>query len=608
MGIAPEKIVALPTPEKAEHSLLASAINPQGDARPDNWQVGLTAKAEFCGQASAWDPCSTGADRKKVDPGENPDAFDYSPFMLEVPFQCSSFGWQAADYQGRAERFIKAATPKALEREFWTGEKIPSNQSLVGGTPNDDDHVLNPGGASAPVAVSPIMGLILAGAALSNCSTGGKGMIHVPAETGEALYQAYSFDEDDQQNLVTGARGDIIVVGAGYPGTGPEGQPAPTGTQQWIYATGMVSVLIDDAVVHPQELHEALDRATNTVVFRGERTAAAYHDGCCSFAVLVDYSLSGASSDTGDTTVECPADPFPALDNSVISGTLFLSGEGNFMAMGLFDATTGDPPTLPEGVTASSSFQTFDCDGPIPTPGGSGWLPWNFPGTDPRQLRVPIPAPGGFVEPGQGVAFSVVLTSGLCTVVIASAVCPVPASVDSEDAPDSEFRVWSGSAWVPAGAWSQASLPTGGLWWNPIPASVIVGFTQECITTRATVVTPCGGAMPVTFDLGGDPMPVEIAAPDPLPVEVAAPNTIELDAGITMISDGSSQSFGSFRSLTVTVIEGTATIQGNGSASGVPAGVSLTWSVDHPGDVFLTEIQVHADADSRVIVTTTYPD
>jgi hypothetical protein len=91
--------------------------------------------------------------------------------------------------------------------------------------------------------------------------------------------------------LRTRSREDIVIVGAGYPGTGPFGQPAPSGTELWAFATGMVDVRLGDPMIYPQTFSEALDRHTNTVVFRGEQTAAVVHDGCCSFAVLIDYSL-----------------------------------------------------------------------------------------------------------------------------------------------------------------------------------------------------------------------------------------------------------------------------------------------------------------------------
>jgi hypothetical protein len=81
-----------------------------------------------------------------------------------------------------------------------------------------------------------------------------------------------------------------VVVGAGYPGTGPFGQPDPGPDEAWAFATGMVDIRLGDPMIYPEEFWQALDRATNTVTFRGEQFAAVTHDGCCSFAVLIDLS------------------------------------------------------------------------------------------------------------------------------------------------------------------------------------------------------------------------------------------------------------------------------------------------------------------------------
>lgn len=211
----------------------------------------------------------------------------YNPFIIAVPYTCSTFGFQAADYEKRAMRQLDAVRHKALEHEFWTGYIDPSNPSLMNSTPNDDDHILNPGGAAAPVAVSPGMALVLFAQALSNCGSGGRGMIHATPGLVERWINLTAVNCDDRL-IWTCARGDIIVNGTGYPGLGPIGQPPPAAGTVWAYATGMVNVRMGDPEMYPKEFSEAIDRATNTVTYRGEQVASAVHDLCCSFAVLVD--------------------------------------------------------------------------------------------------------------------------------------------------------------------------------------------------------------------------------------------------------------------------------------------------------------------------------
>jgi len=212
---------------------------------------------------------------------------NYSPFIIEVPYTCSSFGFQVADYVKRAMRQLEATKHKALEHEFWTGARMPENPSLVKSTPNDDEHILNPGGAAAPIAVSPGVALMILSQALANCGSGGRGMIHATPSTVERWVNLTSV-QCGPDFIQTCARGDIIVDGSGYPGTGPIGQPAPGPNEVWAYATGMVNVRMGEPEVYPKEFSDALDRGTNTVTYRGEMTASAVHDLCCSFAVLID--------------------------------------------------------------------------------------------------------------------------------------------------------------------------------------------------------------------------------------------------------------------------------------------------------------------------------
>ena len=221
----------------------------------------------------------------------------YTPFVVEVPYTCSSWGFQVNDYEGKALRQLDAGLGKALEHEFWTGAINAANPNLTYWTPNDDAHILNPGGATAPTPVSVTLGLALLSGALAQCANGSRGMIHATPVVVGLMAELYLIDDDDTNEnayLSTRSRDDIVVSGSGYTGTGPFGQPAPTGTQAWMFATGMVDVRLGEPMVYPEEFAHALDRATNTVTFRGEQVAAVSPDACCMFAVLVDYDPTPA--------------------------------------------------------------------------------------------------------------------------------------------------------------------------------------------------------------------------------------------------------------------------------------------------------------------------
>jgi len=238
-------------------------------------------------------PEFTPPDAKKEYDGEQ-GPIRVHPYTVEVPYTCSSWGFEVNDYQGKAARQLEAGLSKAIEEEFWTGARNPSSPNLTFWTPNDNLHVVNPGGAAAPVAVNVSIGIALLEQALAYCGHGGRGMIHAAPVIVSRSAGLYLIDDDDTNEgkvLTTRSAGHVIVAGSGYPLTGPFGQPPPGTDEGWMFATGMVDVWLGDPRVYPEEFAHALDRATNTVTFRGERTAVAAHDACCTFAVLVDYSV-----------------------------------------------------------------------------------------------------------------------------------------------------------------------------------------------------------------------------------------------------------------------------------------------------------------------------
>lgn len=74
---------------------------------------------------------------------------------------------------------------------------------------------------------------------------------------------------------------NIVVVDAGYPGTGPSGEPV--GATAWAYATAPVQIRISDLAVQSDPV-QVVDRATNTITVWAERVFAATFDPCVHFA------------------------------------------------------------------------------------------------------------------------------------------------------------------------------------------------------------------------------------------------------------------------------------------------------------------------------------
>jgi len=280
------------------------ALHPNDPTNGD-WVKGFTYAPENSAQpGEVRDVCDTGT----VDPNSwtNAPVVSYDPFLIVAADKCSSFGFAARDYVGRALRLLDYVTPNQLELEFWKGTLAQAK-----GYPNRylaDANVVD----VTPVtgtAVSRIRGTELLEQAMANCGAGQQAYIHMQPENAGQLGQFTR----RVGNLMLSPIDSIIVPGVGYPGTGPGGVTATAGTT-WMYATGPVRVRLGDPMIFPDGhedsvmnigrdengnysipvdaesiLGSAIDRSKNTITIRAERLAAASFDGGCQFAVLVNF-------------------------------------------------------------------------------------------------------------------------------------------------------------------------------------------------------------------------------------------------------------------------------------------------------------------------------
>jgi hypothetical protein len=282
-----------PTPAAPPRvSLLSSARVVDDNSR--EWQNGFAVAPELClpQDGPFWWECADvgGTDARAsalLSPvGEkgiaaNEDVVEYRPWLAQVGDQCSTFGWQARDFQGRARRALVASESRIVETELMTGaiatEAVFPNLFLQG--PQTVD--LSPGGSSP---------LVYALAALQQAISegqNGRGMIHATIPTVTLWLAADAVRRDG--NLILDGMDNIIVPGAGYDGGGPGGTaPDPTGETAWAYASGIIEVRRSDVSILPGSLEEALDRAANLIEWRAERTVAAWWDGCVSSAINVN--------------------------------------------------------------------------------------------------------------------------------------------------------------------------------------------------------------------------------------------------------------------------------------------------------------------------------
>lgn len=251
--------------------LVAELKARQGDA----WIRGITYAPESHAAAEVRGPCSSA----EIEPGYgNLPPVTAIPYTIVVADECSSFGFEERDFKGRAQRLLENATPSAIEHEFWTGE-VAQAEGLPNNYLTNPESVTDLTPATAP---SVARGMQILQDAIGSCGFGGQGMIHTMYQTAPNLLAARRVGP-----LLLDVFDNIIVPGAGYPGTGPGGEEPTTGTA-WMYATDLVMVRAqDEGVVFPNSFSEALDREHNLIRFYAEKFAVAYFDAACHFAVKV---------------------------------------------------------------------------------------------------------------------------------------------------------------------------------------------------------------------------------------------------------------------------------------------------------------------------------
>jgi hypothetical protein len=210
------------------------------------------------------------------------------PYGIVAEDYCTTFGFDARDFKGRAERLLGNAQHKAIEKEFWTGAWAFAN-----GYPNN--YLAKHGTATnvTPEAGAPSAqrGLEILQESLQQCGFGGRGMIHTQAQTTPNFLKTRRVGA-----ILLDGFDNIIVPGVGYPGTGPEseaGEPAKPGAgKSFMFASDLVSCRVEDeATVFAETFAEATDwgqgAEPNSIRMRARKFAVAYADMACCFAVEV---------------------------------------------------------------------------------------------------------------------------------------------------------------------------------------------------------------------------------------------------------------------------------------------------------------------------------
>jgi len=279
--------VAPPVLQEPVISLLRSAQDPlrNGDETNGRWVGGISYQPYDNVAPVLIDPC----DEATVDsPPAPPAVVNWVPYVVKVFDQCSAIGFGAHNFKERLDTAMRVGRHKAIEKEFWGGALTTATgtgNAFLTESPGVTD--LSP--TTAP-SIKRAMQILEQG--LADCGLGGRGMIHMRPDALPPDTQARR-----EGNLLLTQRDTILVVGNGYPNTGPGGSAAAAGTT-WLFATGMVDVRVDTANINyytqdpagrasrttdftPEEIIGNMNRDLNLITTRAEMFALASWDEQC---------------------------------------------------------------------------------------------------------------------------------------------------------------------------------------------------------------------------------------------------------------------------------------------------------------------------------------
>lgn len=281
MALAPRgfEVAAPKALAKPRYGLLTT-VPPVTITDPHAWASGVEWEYDLCTDIESFtDQCPPSTYTMST---ESDLQFCHAdPFLVKSSFKCSTIGKTIEEALKIVERRLLSWESHEVEKIFWTGmtDSGQINPSLAFG--NDTCEI-------TPVNLSPSGALPLTSAfgvleeALTDVIPGG-GIIHVPF--GLASFLADKNLLERQGDSYFSPTGFPIVLGAGYPGTGPSNiLPAPGTT--WIFGTGPVGIWRGDYFLNPSELFEGMDRYKNDLTIFAERFYAAGFS-CALFAVLV---------------------------------------------------------------------------------------------------------------------------------------------------------------------------------------------------------------------------------------------------------------------------------------------------------------------------------
>ena len=301
--VNPRTFVDAPAATPSPFGLLSAV-----DLRPDSdayWRLGVTWQDTCPTGGSTLEPCYpsapavTGTSFPKVANATRSN-WGATAFTLYAEVDCSAPGfWN--DREAYARLAFDRIEQYQLERAFWTGAAggvanavlphLAASSAVIETSLGYTTTLQLAATQVTGVALAPAVALGEVESALADCLLGVSGIIHIPNNLAP-IFGASGLLVRDGPRLRT-HNGNLVVIGNGYLGTGPDGS-APSLAHSWIYGTGPVFLYRSNDVQLISDTNSALVRTTNTVKMIAERTYLLGFD-CCLVAALVSPSAIDTS-------------------------------------------------------------------------------------------------------------------------------------------------------------------------------------------------------------------------------------------------------------------------------------------------------------------------
>jgi hypothetical protein len=264
--------------------LLASAVAP--DNPGERWEQGFAWRPEICIEPQTFSQCQDIGSFPTPDPE---DLVYCRPPAFRVVHICPTRQVRDVDLD-KARRQCDAATDYAVAAELWSGTETQTDPYVTPTGTQTMNYWLASSTAtqinSGTAYTSPAEALGALEQAARAASRGQQIFIHMPSTM--AQLDPYNFRREG--SLLLTEQDSVVVVDAGYPGTGPTG--ALPAAAVWIYATGPVTVRTSTIDVLDTEV-QTINRGMNTREIWAQRYFAATFDPCVHFAAQVSTAGLG---------------------------------------------------------------------------------------------------------------------------------------------------------------------------------------------------------------------------------------------------------------------------------------------------------------------------